>query len=101
VERGMTLRRLVGLVFAAAGLAVVVSASATPPTSGCPAAVADPAAITLTPMLTVDYCAGETPVSDAFTWFLLLNGVGAVAFVGGLGLVSFERLGWLQRQLVD
>jgi hypothetical protein len=89
----------VGLVFAVSGLAVVTSASVHPPMAGCPPLTTDPSAITLTPALTVDYCAGTEPVADAFDWFLLLNGVGVVTFLGGLVLVTYERLGQVHRAL--
>ena len=96
----MGFRRFVGLFVAAAGLAVVVSASLHAPMAGCPAALTDSGGVTLTPMLTVDYCAGDGPVSDAIEWFLLLNGVGAVAFLGGLSLVAYERLVAFHRLLL-
>ncbi|MFB6207004.1 MAG: hypothetical protein ABEJ05_10820 [Haloglomus sp.] len=92
-------RHVVGICLAIAGLAVVVSASANAPMAGCPAFTADPEAIKLTSGMTVDYCAGSAPIEDATRWFALLNGVGAVAFLGGLGLLSFERLVRLQRAL--
>lgn len=95
----MPLRRFVGLLLATAGLAVIVSASANPPMAGCPPPTVDPAAIVLTDGMAVDYCAGSSPIEDAVGWYLLLNGVGVVAFLGGLGLVSFERLVQLQRRL--
>lgn len=95
----MGARHVVGLCFAAAGLAVVVAASVNAPMAGCPPGTVDPPAITLTDGMAVDYCAGPTPVEDAFGWFLLLNGVGLVSFLGGLGLLSFERLADLQHRL--
>ena len=61
----MGLGRLFGLCVAAAGLAVVVSASLHAPMAGCPAALTDSGGVRLTPMLTVDYCAGDSPVTDA------------------------------------
>lgn len=88
----MALRRIVGLLLAAAGLAVVIAASANPPMAGCPATPAAPNGVTLTPLYTVDYCTGEALAADAFDWFLLLNGVGLVAFLGGLSLITYERL---------
>lgn len=96
----MGVRHLLGVCLAVAGLAVVVSASANAPMAGCPPATMDSSAITLTGSMTVDYCAGPSPVEDAFEWFLLLNGTGAVVFLGGLALVSFERLVELQRALM-
>jgi hypothetical protein len=95
----MGVRHLLGLCLAVAGLAVVVSASANSPMAGCPPMTVDSAAITLTGSMTVDYCAGPSPVENASEWFLLLNGTGVVAFLGGIGLVSFERLAELQRVL--
>lgn len=89
----MTLRHFVGLLLAAAGLSAVTVASANPPMAGCPATPAAPDGVTLTPMYTVDYCTGEALAADAFDWFLLLNGAGLVAFLGGLSLVTYERLG--------
>jgi len=88
----MALRRIVGLLLAAAGLAVVITASANPPMAGCPASPAAPNGVTLTSLYTVDYCTGEALAADAFDWFLLLNGVGLVAFLGGLSLITYERL---------
>ncbi|WP_254829608.1 hypothetical protein [Haloglomus salinum] len=95
----MGVRHVIGLCLAAAGLAVIVAASATAPIAGCPSATADSAAITLTDGMTVDYCAGNVPAEDAFGWFFLLNGVGLVSFLGGLGLLSFQRLVDIQQQL--
>jgi hypothetical protein len=89
----MALRRIVGLLLAAAGLAVVIVASANPPMAGCPATPAAPNGVTLTSLYTVDYCTGEALAADAFDWFLLLNGVGMVVFLGGLSLITYERLG--------
>jgi hypothetical protein len=95
----MGFRHVIGLCLAAAGLAVIVAASANAPIAGCPSATADSAAITLTDGMTVDYCAGNVPAEDAFGWFFLLNGVGLVSFLGGLGLLSFQRLVDIQQQL--
>lgn len=97
----MALRRLAGLVLAAAGLAVVVAASANPPMAGCPATPAAPGGVALTPVYTVDYCTGATLAADAVDWFLLLNGVGTVTFLGGVSLVTYERLGQVHGFLTD
>lgn len=96
----MGLRRLFGLCVAATGLAVVVSASLHPPMAGCPGSPADMEGVTLTSMMTVDYCFGDSPVSDANEWFLLLNGVGVSAFLGGLSLVAYRRLVSFHRLLL-
>jgi hypothetical protein len=85
-------RRLVGVVFGAAGLAIIASASAHPPMSGCPPAVDDPSAMVLTGSLTMDYCAGSEPAESARRLFVLLNAVGGVAFLGGVTLLSFRNL---------
>jgi hypothetical protein len=93
----MALRRVVGLLLAAAGLGGIIVASANPPMAGCPATPAAPDGVALTPMYTVDYCTGEALAVDAFDWFLLLNGVGLMAFLGGFSLVTYERLARIHR----
>lgn len=59
---------------------------------GCPPAVDDPGAMVLTGSLTIDYCAGSEPVPSAGRLFVLLNTVGGVAFLAGVGLLSFRQL---------